>query len=255
MNTVKADTLTAQEDSPIVDAGGNVKIAAAVQGDDDVDPQIRIGALEVENEALQEKLAAANIANQKLEGDLMELRTAPVTPDPHLAEQAEEIATLKKQLADAQGHPGEAPPPAPAAEELVKRVKFGKTLKLPLESTDGAAAKIEAMVEAGEVFQMALVDEAGVVQPFPVQVGGADLFTMQGRGERILFARDINIGSDLAHCSVKYAVLLDADAKVLSVCQCSWGGNLVGGKGFSALIPANSLSFAFALPVMDAAAA
>ena len=176
-----------------------------------------------------DKLASANAELAKLAGQIKDRDAADDTAKATITKLEAQIIALG------------ATPPAPPAELAIKRPKVGKELKLPEEGKRAKAADVLGLLGDGELLMVVLADDNARVQPFPAQVGGADLFTASGAG--LLFAGAIELNQDAEATVMRHAVLMDAQGKVLSSCRL--GALLLGGGGLSAMIPGNSLRFDF----------
>ena len=179
--------------------------------------------------AQSDKLAAANATIARLNDDIKERDLALDKAMGDLAARDAQIAALGARPAPLE--------PTPA----IKRPKVGKVLKLPEEDKFAPAREVMAALDAGEVLVMVLADDNGVVQPFPAVVGGKSMFTVRDSG--LLYAAEIDLAPEIELVTVRHAVLLDADGKVLSACR--FGALLIGGGGLSARIPGNNVRFNF----------
>lgn len=176
-----------------------------------------------------DKLAAANAEIASLEADVGEKQAEIDRLTATVAQRDAQIAAM-----------GSVPPPEPA-EAGIFRVRAGDALTLP---EDGAHAKwgdVLDSLDAGGLVQVALVGDAGIVQPWGPMVGGKALFAVRERG--LLYAGAIDLLPELPEVTVRHAVLLDDKGDVLSTCRL--GALLIGGGGNSALIPGNNLRFEF----------
>lgn len=191
-------------------------------------------SLETDYLAQSDKLAAANAALAKAAGDLKEA-----------LETIDQVTGAKAQVEAQLAALGVAPP-KPVRAVKIKRPEPGKALELPDESARAKGEDVAAALLDGEVLVLVLLDDAGRVQPYPAQVGGAELFTLHSPeiDPYVLFCAAIELRADMAHIEVRQAVLLDAKGTVLSSCR--FGALLIGGGGNTALIPGNGLAFRFA---------
>jgi hypothetical protein len=175
------------------------------------------------------------------EGDTKAALTALIASR---AELQDEITALKDKSAQASSDAGAQEAHVPAVAATIKAPKPGKVLKLPEEGARAKADAVAADLDGGAALGLVLTDDDGRVQPFPAQVGGRDIFLLTGGpGEaRILFGPPLSLGADLPPCTVRHAVLIDESGGVLSSCRFS--ADLIGGNGFSALIPGNNIQLA-----------
>ena len=179
--------------------------------------------------AQSDKLAAANAANASLQDDLKDRDAQILALTATIAQRDAQIAALG------------AAPPTPVAEAAIKLPKLGKVLKVPEEDGFAKWTDVLASLDDGALAVVVLADDNGVVQPFAPVVGGKALFTTQG--DALLYAPLIALEPESDLVTMRFAVLLDAGGKVLSVCRL--GALLIGGGGLSAMIPGNNLRFAF----------
>ncbi len=177
--------------------------------------------------AQSDRLAAVNARAASLEDEVTAKQGEIDALTKAVAERDAQIAAL-----------GSAPPPVPA-EYAVHRPAAGDVLKGLDDFTPTEDAI--AYLDAGELLVMVLADDNGVVQPFAPAIGGKAMFTPHGGS--LLYAPLIMLEPELPLVSVRYAVLLDDDGNVLSVCRL--GAVLIGGGGLSAMIPGNNLRFNF----------
>lgn len=98
-----------------------------------------------------------------------------------------------------------------------------------------------ADLDAGELAQVVLTDDSDLVQPYGPAIGGKAMFTV--KDSALLFAPQIALEPEMEAVTVRHAVLLSGDGKVLSTCR--FGALLIGGGGNSAAIPGNNVRFAF----------
>lgn len=188
-----------------------------------------LDAAHAEYLAQSDKLAAANAQVVSLTEDLKDRDAQIDALTKTVAERDAQIAALN------------AAPPPPAAEATIKRPKVGKALKLPDEDQFAKWADVLADLDDGELLQVVLTDDSDLVQPFGPAIGGKAMFTV--KESALLFAPQIALEPEMQAVTVRRAVLLDADGKVLSTCR--FGALLIGGGGNSAAIPGNNVRFAF----------
>lgn len=232
-----------RDDAAEAEAGPEaVDLAAApAAGDAPVDPAIaaltterdaavaRADQLETDYLAQSDILAEVNGKLFKAEGSLSEIAAAADTAQATIARLEAQIVAL-----------GAAPPAAPV-EVLIKRPKPGKELKLPEAGNRAKAAAIQGLLADGALLMVVLVDDSGLVQPWPAAVGSAEMFT--AAGERLLFAPAIALAPEMPAIEIRHVVLLDAAGKVLSACR--YGALVLGGGGLSAMLASNTVLFEF----------
>ncbi|WP_298164566.1 hypothetical protein [Novosphingobium sp.] len=193
------------------------------------DALARVDDVQAEYLAQSDKLAAANAQVASLTDDLKDREARIDALTATLAQRDAQIAALG------------AAPPAPVAETTIKRPKVGKALKLPEEGEYAKWGDVSDLLDAGDLTVLVLADDNGVVQPYPAVIGGKALFTPQASS--LLFGGMIQLEPEMDQVTLRFAVLLDAGGKVLSVCRL--GALLIGGGGLSAMIPGNNLRFSF----------
>ncbi len=228
-----------------------------------------VDRLNGENLALSDKLAEANIAREKAETDLLELKTAPVTPDPRIGELEAEIERLKGLLVS--GDEGPANPQdefdAAAAEAEMARAaaEAEKARKAAEKEAEKAAkarqAKIDAcraahdeMIGANDLRATAfdrdalinggdarlLLSDGSTFHPdFSAEVTARDV-TLSGDDLILNAALDLPTSGDSFQLSA--AVLLMANGHYLA---CAIGPLPIGG-GMTASVPSGHLLFRFA---------
>ncbi len=188
-----------------------------------------LDAAQAEYLAQSDKLAAANSQVASLTDDLKDREARIDALTATLAQRDAQIAALG------------AAPPAPVAEATIKRPKVGTALELPEEDDYAKWGDVAGLLDEGELVVLVLADDNGVVQPYPAVIGGKALFTAQAGS--LLYGGMIQLEPEMDQVTLRFAVLLDAGGKVLSVCRL--GALLIGGGGLSAMIPGNNLRFNF----------